>query len=388
MAVGSDEALEPMLAEVRALAPVLRGRAKETDELRRLPDQTVADVDRLGIAGVAAPVAFGGADLGADAVFLLAFELARACGSTGWVAGNWAIHNLFVAAFSEEAQEECFSGGQMPKIATALSPLRAKATPAPGGAVLDGTWDFASGVDHSAWVTVGAVGEQGPSVFLVPRADLQLVDTWHTFGLRGTGSKDVAAESLFVPEHRTVSMKALVEARTPGRDLHDTPFLRMPFGNWFGAAVIGTVLGVVAGAQDEFVRRTAEKVGGLTGVKVGDRTDVHLRMGLAASNLEAAVLMVRTMFAEIRTAADAGGDCTLADRVRWRCAMAWAAKLATESMALLFKAGGAHVVFLDDELNRANRDLTTAAQHFALQWDGVFIDQGRHALGMETVQMY
>lgn len=383
-----DLTLEPMLAEARALVPVLRDRAKDTDERRRLSEQTVADIERLGMLHVGTPVAFGGADLGPDAILSLAFELARGCGSTGWVAGNWAIHNLFVAAFPEEAQKECFSEGRMPRIATALSPLRAKATPAPGGAVLDGVWDFASGVDHSDWVAVGAVGEQGHTVFLVPRSDLQIVETWHTSGLRGTGSNDVAANSLFVPEHRAVAMTDFSEGSTPGCDLHDTPFLRMPLGSWFGAGVIGAVLGIAAGAHDEFVRRTAEKLGGLTGVKVGDRTDVHLRMGLAETNIEAAVLMVRTMYADIRRSAEAGADYGYADRVRWRSAQAWAAKLATESMALLYKAGGAHVVYLDDALNRANRDMATGAQHYALQWDGTFIDRGRFSLDMDLLQYY
>src|SRR5437660_10429700 len=72
----TDDTLEPMLADARALAPVLRDRVQETDELRRLPDETVADIDHLGILGVGAPRGVGGADLGPDAIFLLTFELA------------------------------------------------------------------------------------------------------------------------------------------------------------------------------------------------------------------------------------------------------------------------------------------------------------------------
>lgn len=382
----ADDTLKPMLADARALAPVLRDRAQETDDLRRLPDETVADIDDLGILGVGAPRGVGGADLGPDAIFLLTFELARGCGSTAWCAGNWAIHNVLAAAFPKEAQDEWFDGARMPRVATGFSPLRAKATPASGGTVLEGTWDFSSGVDHSQWVALVAIVEQGPSVFMVPRDELQLVDTWHTSGLRGTGSKDVVAKSVFVPAHRAVSMAALSEGRTPGRELHDTPSLRVSLASIFAPGVIGTILGVVAGAYDEFVRRTSEKLGGITGVKVGDRTDVHLRMGLAASNLEAAVLMVRSTFADVRTAADTG-SYTIADRVRWRCSVAWAAKLATESMTLLFKAGGAHVLFLDDSLNRAHRDLTAAAQHYGMQWDGLFIDQARVALGMDATTL-
>ena len=53
----TDRTLEQMLAESRALAPVMRERWRETDELRRLPDASVKDIDRLGIIGVATPAA-------------------------------------------------------------------------------------------------------------------------------------------------------------------------------------------------------------------------------------------------------------------------------------------------------------------------------------------
>ncbi len=380
-----DRTLEQMLADARALAPVLRERWRETDELRRLPDTSVGDIDRLGIIGVATPTALGGSGLGPEAIFQLTFELAKGCGSTAWCAGNWAVHNLLLAAFPEQAQEECFDRrDRLPRMSTGFSPLRSRMTPADGGAVIDGSWDFASGVDHADWMCVVAVGDKGPLIFLVPTEDLKVVDTWHTSGLRGTGSKDVLAESVFVPEHRILSLRAASEARTPGRELHATPFLRVPFFSIFAPGVIGTILGLAAGGYDEFVHRTAEKLGGISGVKVGERGDVHLRMGLAASNIEAGTLMVLKTYDEVRAAGESG-VYSIDDRVRWRARIAWAAKLATEAMTLLFKAGGAHVLYLDDELNRANADLIAAAQHYGVQWDAPFIDRGRVALGLDPL---
>ena len=52
-------------------------------------------------------------------------------------------------------------------------------------------------------------------LFLVPREDYALVDSWHSFGLRATGSNDVLVEDAFVPDHRSWTMTPgiIVEAR-------------------------------------------------------------------------------------------------------------------------------------------------------------------------------
>ena len=157
-------------------------------------------------------------------------------------------------------------------MSTGFSPLRSKAEKADGGMVISGSWDFASGVDHADWMVVVALGEQGPLAFLLPTSELEIVDTWQTSGLRGTGSKDVASDGVFVPDHRIVSLSAVSDAQSPGREVRDMPFLRVPLGAVFGSGVIGTILGAAAGGLDEFERRTSEKLGGITGTKVGDRS--------------------------------------------------------------------------------------------------------------------
>jgi alkylation response protein AidB-like acyl-CoA dehydrogenase len=39
---------------------------------------------------------------------------------------------------------------------------------------------------------------------LLPRPDYDILDTWFTSGMRGTGSKDIVIKGAFVPEHRTI----------------------------------------------------------------------------------------------------------------------------------------------------------------------------------------
>src|SRR3546814_14529931 len=59
-------------------------------------------------------------------------------------------------------------------------------------------------------------GQSEMRLFLVPRKDYEIIDTWHTFGLRGTGSNDLLIQDAFVPAYRTYRPDAgLIPGRSP-----------------------------------------------------------------------------------------------------------------------------------------------------------------------------
>jgi 3-hydroxy-9,10-secoandrosta-1,3,5(10)-triene-9,17-dione monooxygenase len=383
MSTTQSAGIDELVQGAAALVPALRERRTETEELRRLPDATVSEIRELGVLGIACPQELGGLGIGPDGILEVAMELGRGCGATGWTAGNWAIHNMLGPMFGPEARQELYGSGTMPIISTGFSPLRATTTPVDGGAVISGQWDFASGVDHSEYVVVMAIGEQGPLAHLVPTSQLEIVDTWHTAGLRGTGSNDVAASELFVPEHRLLWMAGPGEGQSIGRELYAMPWFRLPLGSVFGCAVVGSILGMAQGALEVFVERTAEKVGGLSGIQVGTRPDVHSRIGEAAADLDAAVAFVRASYAEMRAVAESDQSYSMQDRVRWRRDAAWGAREALAAVNLVFEVGGAHVLWLDDQLHQFHRDITAATHHYGMAWSQLFAGYGRAALGLD-----
>ena len=365
------------------LTDQLRERRAETQELRRLPDATVAEMRELELPLVMAPPENGGADLGADAVFEIARELGRGCGSTAWVFGVYAVHAPLVSMFPIEAQREVFGGDRAPLISTGFSPLRGKTETAEGGAILSGQWDFSSGVDHADWVVVVAVGEQGPLGHLVPASEMEIVDTWQTAGMAGSGSKDVACKGLFVPEHRLVSMVGVAQGRSLGTELYDSPWFRLPLSSYFAAGVVGSILGMGRGALEVFGDRTKEKIGGVSGIKLADRTDVHLRVGEAAAQLDAADMVARGTYAEIKTYASEEREIPPEVHVGWMKNIAWSGHSAMAGIDLLFEVGGAHVLWSDDQLCQFQRDANAGVHHYALSRHTFFTAAGRTMIGLD-----
>ena len=90
-----------------------------------------------------------------------------------------------------------------------------------GGYLLNGSWPWSSGVDYSNWCLLGGLlptsdAQPGVALFLLPRNDYEILDTWFVAGLKASGSKNVLAKDVFVPEHRVILLTDIREGRGPG----------------------------------------------------------------------------------------------------------------------------------------------------------------------------
>src|SRR5699024_5903695 len=120
-----------------------------------------------------------------------------------------------------------------------------------GGLRVSGRWQFCSGCQHSQWLMGGAMLDTGdptrPAMrsLLFRRDEIDIVDTWDTSGLRGTGSHDFTVKDLFVPEARSFSLL--------GAPVHDGPLYRQPFFGTLAAGVAAVALGIARAAIDAVV---------------------------------------------------------------------------------------------------------------------------------------
>jgi 3-hydroxy-9,10-secoandrosta-1,3,5(10)-triene-9,17-dione monooxygenase len=204
---------QSVLDGIDELLPKLRQRAQETEDLRRLPDATVSELQEIGFFRLLQPKQWDGFECDPMLFYEAARRLASACGSTGWVGSIVGVHNWHIALFDQTAQEEVWGDDTNVRISSSYAPMGAGVV-VDGGYLVSGSWNWSSGCDHATWTFVGGpVIKDGRPVdfgsFLIPRSDYEIEDVWHVVGLRGTGSNTLHVKDVYVPRHRFLSYKAV-----------------------------------------------------------------------------------------------------------------------------------------------------------------------------------
>ena len=282
---------DALLERASVLGQRFRERAAETERQRKVPEESIRELTEAGLFRILQPARFGGYEYDWSLLVRAVAEVARGCGSTGWVYGLSASSQWLVGFFPPAAQEDVWGAGPDAHLEGAVAPS-AIAEAAPGGYRLSGTWNFASGCDHADWMFFGALlpagdgGRPMPAFFLLPHADFRIDDNWFTVGLCGTGSKNVIVDNAFVPAHRMVTFAALSSGAAPGAALHASPLYRIPFMAMLPLALAAPACGIAQDALDAFLdlargRTTKGAVAG-AGSKMAEFATIQLRLGEAA----------------------------------------------------------------------------------------------------------
>jgi 3-hydroxy-9,10-secoandrosta-1,3,5(10)-triene-9,17-dione monooxygenase len=386
------DAAAPRFAELRAraeaLVPVLRERAPRAEELRRLPDETIADLHKSGLFRILQPARVGGSELPYRALCELTAVIAEGCGSTAWVLANLAAHHWLLGMWPPRAQDEIW--GQSPDnlISSALIFPRGRAQRVPGGYRLNGSWPFSSGIDCSSWSMIGAfcvdeeIGTSEPRMFLLPASDCRIIDTWQVIGLAGTGSKDVEVSDVFVPQHRTIAAEEITGGPTPGSAVNPAPLYRLPAISLFAFAIAGVSLGIARGVVRDYTATTRTRRSEYSGKNLADFSTVQVRLGEASALVDAAEAIMLRDCDEATRITEAGVVPSLEQKARYRRDGAYAATLCTHAVDLLFTAAGGGAVYQRNPIQRAFRDVHAANAHYVLSWNVNAAVYGRVALGL------
>jgi 3-hydroxy-9,10-secoandrosta-1,3,5(10)-triene-9,17-dione monooxygenase len=122
-----------LVAAATALIPTLRSRSSETDTLTRLPDSTIADLEKAHLFDMLVPKMYGGLQCSPRTFMDVVVELGRGDGSAAWAfaivsAGTWMAATLY----PKHVVDEIFSGGNF-HTASVLAPHKVKAKRVDGG---------------------------------------------------------------------------------------------------------------------------------------------------------------------------------------------------------------------------------------------------------------
>lgn len=363
----------------------LRTGADWSEEHRRLADASVDALRDAGMLRLLVPARVGGDQLDLPDMVEAVRTTAWADGAASWVLMVLTAHDWMMGSMSEEAQDEVYAAGPDTIIPGSLAPA-GSAVEVDGGWRVSGRWPFSSGAIHGEWYLVGSIEpvtseDARPRLIhvVLPRADIELDDTWHPIGLRGTGSGDVVAEDVLVPEHRVIDSGALLGGRSPWSARHDTDLYKVPILPGLAVHVAASALGMAQAGLADAAERFGIQDDRYSASAKADRPGLHLRMAESTAELRSAELLLDDTIG-LLTAAAQGAD-TKPLRAKAKYQATYSIELSRRAIARVANAAGARALFDSSRLQRCLRDVTMASQHAVADLDTVGQAYGRTLLG-------
>jgi alkylation response protein AidB-like acyl-CoA dehydrogenase len=294
-----------------------------------------------------------------------------------------------VGNFHPDCRAEVFADGPSVVVPGTLA-AQGRARRVAEGWRLDGRWQFASGVDHGDHLMIGAVaderlpesGERGLHV-IVPKADIGVDDTWYTLGLRGTGSKDLVADDVFVPSHRAMETRLLFDGVSPHGEIHRTHLNRLPVLVCLSTQLAAAVIGIAAGAMRLHVARTAARRDVYTGAAKAAAAGMQMRIAESTTEIDLARCLVDDAADRGDRVGETGERLTVEERAELKWHAAYAVELCRRAVERIYGSAGAHAVYDDSRLQARFRDLNTACHHAIADLDTNAELYGRVRLGLD-----
>ena len=369
-----------------ALIPVLRERAPAAEALRRLPDETVRDLVETGLIRATLPSRLGGTEVDYRTMMELVAILAHGCASTAWVACNFLSCTFLLALWPREAQDEIWSDSLDTILTGTLIFPAGRAKRVDGGYRLSGRWPFGSGIDHADWNIFAATEEEDGTLrmFVLPKSDYTIIDTWYAAGLRATGSQDVTVDDVYVADHRTLRAEDTRHGGSPGCKVNTGAVYRLPLFAMFYSWVGAVLLGLAEAAVDDYVAATRSRLARYSGQRIADYGTVQVNLAEALSSVDAARRLYLQNCDEAMAIAEAGDLPTMMQRARYRAEGAFAATLCCRAVDLVFTASGGGGLYDKNLISRAFRDIHAGRAHITQNWEANATTYGRVALGLES----
>lgn len=381
-----------LMANAEALVPVFAARAAETENLRKLPKENMADLYKAGLLSIITPKRYGGLEMDWPALPEAARIIARGCPSTAWIIAVVGGHSGIVGRMPQEIQDEVFAAGPNQLFVTASAQTTGTITKTKGGVRANGIWRFASGCDHADWIMVngevmnpdGSKSRDGVRLIL-PANQVEIVDTWHVAGMKGTGSKDLNFKNVFVPDHHVLDSPSNFQAGPPGAPVNPDGYLYdVPFAPYFSSWLLGPVLGAAEGAYESYRQITKGRVGSMIVSAVAQIQTVQERLAESYCELEAARALYdkHNKFLHERGAARRNiGVDEFIDSGRERT---YIARLCFNLVHRLVRQMGAVGIYDTNPVQRFYRDLNVMQNQLALNWDVHMQNFGRRQFGLPT----
>lgn len=364
----ADATLPSLLDAVRQIEPVIRAYATDAERDRRLSDPVADAMRAVGLYRMWRPKALGGLEVDPMSAFRVLEEVARIDSAAGWNLQLSTAVDALGAWFPDDSAAEIF-GGPDARFAGGFFPFR-RAVAVDDGYRVSGQTPFASGAHQATWFDSLAHVYDGETqrlnkdgspftiIAMCPAADVAILDTWHTMGMRGTGSHDVVMTDVFVPERRTALLAPYDE---PG-NAYRGPLYK--FTVWTAICVIATTpLGVARAALDELLELASRKTPSYLTTALRERITVHGMVGEADAMLGAARAYLYKSLREVWDKALGGRLIDMPGKMKMQQAATYAMATSAKVVDVVQAIAGTTGMREEHQFQRHFRDVHTLIHH-------------------------
>jgi alkylation response protein AidB-like acyl-CoA dehydrogenase len=353
-----------VLLAVRELAPSIAARREEIERARRLPRDLVDQLIAAGCFRAVVPRSHGGDELALLEYLTMLDELAGADGSVAWTVMIGSAAPVLLGGLPPASFDAIYADGPDVIVAGTFNPT-GRGVSVDGGYRVSGQWSFASGCEHADWFLAHCFVDDGRMpplrMMVLPAADVRIVDTWSTLGMRGTGSHAFTVADVEVAEDWSYSIF----------EPHELDFtaLRIPELCLSTMAFAAVAVGIAAGALADIVELAAGKVPMFAESTLAANPLFRNQLGEADATLRAARALLHREAAEASAMAVDGTPFDDPVRARIRSATTWIAAAASHVVDVAYRAGGGTALYDSSPLQHRLRDIHTLEQHFGLKLD-------------------
>ena len=367
MATMSEVSTDSLKAAVDRIAPVIEAHREQAEQERRLPNEVVAAMRQAGLLRLWTPKEYGGNEVNLRTFMELTESIARIDSAAGWIFSTGGAGTLLTAFVPASSAGQIYAAGPDVLLPGASAPV-GRAVPVEGGYRLTGRWPLASGCQHGDWLGVVTMVFEGEaprmdahgapdfkSMFL-PRQDCEILDTWYSMGMRGTGSTHFAVHDAFVPEDRTFSVFS-DQPKVAGA-LYNIGVLPM-----FAMTVCSVFPGIARAAIDSFVEMAKGKVPTFSQTSLATRPTIHAEIARVEALVQSARALLDEVADEMMASVEAGQPVSEALEARRRLACTNVGESCRQAVERVYALAGATPIYSGHELERRLRDIQTASQH-------------------------
>lgn len=377
-----------LLVALREILPAIAANAGQAEQDRMVPAENIAMLKGIGLHRAFQPRAYGGLEMSLPEFCDCIALLAGSCASTAWAMSLLCTHSHQLAMFPKQLQDEVWGDDPHATASSSIAPF-GKVEEVEGGVLFSGQMGWSSGSDHAEWAIVGcrrhnAEGGQDYCFAVLPRCDYQIRDDWYAAGMKGSGTKTLIIDKVFVPEHRIQKARDMMEGKSAGFGLYpDSKIFYSPYRPYFASGFSTVSLGVAERMLEAFQDKTRNRVRAYTGASVGAATPALMRLAESTHQVAAARAFLEKTWREHAEHGERQQYPSRETLAFWRTNQAYAVKMCVQAVDRLFEAAGGTAWMESNELQRLWRDSHMTAAHAYTDYDVCAQILGRELMGLE-----